>query len=182
MATYSATNQSGGNEMGFYDAEQGQASYLKMLADRFTLSDNFHQSFLGGTGANHFMFGTGDAGFWSDSNGNPVRPPTSLIANPNPKAGTINTYTADNAFTNCSDISQPGVQPIVQYIESLPYTAQPICAEDHFYMLDNTNPGYFPNVTGVPAVQNGLPPSLVRTIGDALKRTEHHVGLFRRVL
>ena len=57
--------------MGFYDAEQGQASYLKMLADRFTLSDNFHQSFLGGTGANHFMFGAGDAGFWSDSNGKP---------------------------------------------------------------------------------------------------------------
>jgi phospholipase C len=168
MATYSATNQSAGNEMGFYDAEQGQASYLQTLADRFTLSDNFHQSFLGGTGANHFMFGTGDAGFWSDSNGNPVPPPTSLIANPNPKAGTINTYTADNAFTNCSDISQPGVLPIVQYIESLPYTAQPNCAENHYYMLDNTNPGYFPNGTVVPAVQNALPPSPVRTIGDAL--------------
>ena len=110
MATYSATNQSAGNEMGFYDAEQGQASYLNTLADRFTLSDNFHQSFLAGTGANYFMFGTGDAGLWSDGNGNPVPPPTSLIANPNPKAGTINTYTADNAFTNCSYISQPGVQ------------------------------------------------------------------------
>ena len=86
MATYSATNKSAGNEMGFYNAEQEQAAFLKRLADRFTLSDNFHQSFLGGTGANHFMFGTGDAGFWSDGNGNPVTPPSN-IANPNPKAG-----------------------------------------------------------------------------------------------
>ena len=107
--------------MGFYNAEQEQASFLKTLADRFTLSDNFHQSFLGGTGANHFMFGTGDAGFWSDGNGNPVTPP-SKIANPNPKAGTVNQYTADNNFSDCSDFTQPGVGPIVDYIESLPYT------------------------------------------------------------
>src|SRR5215468_7297112 len=92
---HSATNKSAGNEMGFYNAEQEQASYLKTLADRFTLRDNFHQSFLGGTGANHFMFGTGDAAFWSDGNGNPVTPPMSLIANPNPKPNTVNTYTAD---------------------------------------------------------------------------------------
>ena len=54
----------------------GQAPILKMLADRFTLGDNFHQSFHGGTGANHFMLGTGDAGFWSDGNGNPTVPPS----------------------------------------------------------------------------------------------------------
>ncbi len=58
------------NSMGFYNAQQGQAPVLKMLADRFTLSDNFHQSFHGGTGANHFMLGTGDAAFWSDGKGN----------------------------------------------------------------------------------------------------------------
>jgi phospholipase C len=168
MATYSATNQSAGNEMGFYNAEQEQASLLKTLADRFTLSDNFHQSFLGGTGANHFMFGTGDAGFWSDGNGNPVTPPASLIANPNPKAGTVNTYTADNAFSDCSDVTQPGVLPIVQYLESLPYGAEPNCAHNHYYMLNNTNPGYLPNGTVVPAAQNALPPSSVKTIGDAL--------------
>ena len=76
MDTYSATNKSKGNEMGFLNAIQGQAPLLKALADRFTLSDNFHQSFLGGTGANHFMLGTGDAAFWSDGHGNPTTPPT----------------------------------------------------------------------------------------------------------
>ena len=65
-------NFSEGNEMGFYNAEQEEASLLKQLADRFTLSDNFHQSVLGGTAVNHVMLGTGDAIFWSDGNGNPV--------------------------------------------------------------------------------------------------------------
>jgi phospholipase C len=165
MATYSATNQSAGNEMGFLNAEQEQASLHKSLADRFTLSDNFHQSFLGGTGANHFMLGTGDAAFWSDGNGNPITPPSN-IANPNPKPGTVNQYIADNNFSNCSDVFQPGVGPIVSYLESLPYSAQPNCESRHYYMLDNTNPGFLPN--GALAHGSTIPPSSVRTIGDAL--------------
>ncbi|HEY3786008.1 MAG TPA: alkaline phosphatase family protein [Steroidobacteraceae bacterium] len=163
-------NFSEGNEMGFYDAEQEQASTLKTLADRFSLSDNFHQSFMGGTGANHFMLGTGDAAYWSDGNGNPVTPPANETANPNPKAGTTNKYIADNAFTNCSDFSQPGVAPIVGYLERLPYRAEPNCAPAHYYMLDNTNPGFLPNGFAAPSpgTQNMIPPSSVRTIGDAL--------------
>jgi phospholipase C len=35
-------------------------------------------------------------------------------------------------------------------------------------MLDNTNPGFLPNGFPVPAVQGALPPSSVKTIGDAL--------------
>jgi phospholipase C len=166
MATYSATNKSEGNEMGFYDTEQGQAPILKMLADRFTLGDNFHQSFHGGTGANHFMLGTGDAAFWSDGQGNPTVPPTSLIANPNPVAGTVNQYTVDGNFSNCGDFSQPGVKPIVSYLEALPYAAEPNCKPNHYYMLNNTNPGYLPN--GSLSGGSNLPPSPVRTIGDAL--------------
>ncbi len=179
MATYDLSdntvpavqhNFSEGNEMGFYDAEQEQASTLKTLADRFSLSDNFHQSFQGGTGANHFMLGTGDAGFWSDGNGNPTTPPASEIANPNPVAGTTNKYTADNNFSNCSDFTQPGVAPIVSYLEALPYRAEPNCAPAHYYMLDNTNPGFYPNGFRAPspAAQNMVPPSPVRTVGDAL--------------
>ncbi len=179
MATYSLNdsvspavqgNFSEGNEMGFYDAEQEQASTLKTLADRFSLSDNFHQSFQGGTGANHFMLGTGDAGFWSDGNGHPIMPPANEIANPNPVTGTTNKYIADNNFTNCSDFTQPGVAPIVKYLEALPYRAEPNCATAHYYMLDNTNPGFLPNgfQAPSPATQNMLPPSSVRTIGDVL--------------
>jgi phospholipase C len=179
MATYDLSdntvpavqhNFSEGNEMGFYDAEHEQASTLKTLADRFSLSDNFHQSFQGGTGANHFMLGTGDAGFWSDGNGNPITPPASEIANPNPVAGTTNKFTADNNFSNCADFTQPGVAAIVSYLEALPYRAEPNCATAHYYMLDNTNPGFYPNGFRAPspATQNMIPPSPVRTIGDAL--------------
>jgi phospholipase C len=163
-------NFSEGNEMGFYNAEQEQASLLKTLADRFALSDNFHQSFQGGTGANHFMLGTGDAGFWSDGKGNAIAPPANEVANPNPVAKTTNKYTADNNFTNCSDFNAPGAAAIVSYLEALPYRAEPNCAERHYYMLDNTNPGFYPNGF-VPPDEGAvamLPPSPVRTIGDAL--------------
>ena len=159
-------NFSEGNEMGFYDAEQEEASTLKTLADRFSLSDNFHQSFQGGTGANHFMLGTGDAGFWSDGNGNAITPPANQIANPNPAPGTINQYTADNNFSACFDVTQPGVGPIVTYLENLKYAAEPNCAEGHYYMLDNTNPGFLPN--GSLSGAGNLPPSPVKTIGDEL--------------
>jgi len=163
-------NFSEGNEMGFYDAEQEEASTLKTLADRFSLSDNFHQSFQGGTGANHFMLGTGDAGFWSDGNGNAITPPANQIANPNPAPGTTNKYTADNNFTNCSDFTQPGIAPIVSYLEALPYRPEPNCATAHYYMVDNTNPGFYPNGFRAPspAAQAMIPASPVRTIGDAL--------------
>jgi phospholipase C len=172
MDTYdrSSTKQgnfSEGNSLGFYNAQNGEAAFLKALADRFTLSDNFHQSFHGGTGANHFMLGTGDAAFWSDGNGNPVTPPANQIANPNPVAGTVNKYTADNNFSNCSDAAQPGVGPIVDYLGNLSYAAEPNCAESTFYMLDNSNPGFLPN-GALANGEGGIPPSPVRTIGDSL--------------
>ena len=39
------------------------------MADKYALSDNFHQSVMGGTGANHIMLGFGDAIFYSDGKG-----------------------------------------------------------------------------------------------------------------
>jgi phospholipase C len=113
------------------------------------------------------MLGTGDAGFWSDGNGNPVTPPSN-IANPNPSPGTTNQYTADSNFSDCSDFTNPGVGPLIRYIEALPYVAQPNCEKNHYYMLNNTNPGYLPDGTLVPAAAGSLPPSSVQTIGDVL--------------
>jgi phospholipase C len=182
MSTYSSASarNSAGNSMGFYKAEQ--LPLLKALADRFTLSDNYHQPFLGGTGPNHFMLGTGDAGFWSDGHGNATMPSSDHIANPNPKPGTNNLYTAnpDNAFSACADTTQPGVGPIVQYLNSLPYAAKQSCQPNTYYMLNNTNPAYLPN--GFNLWQNGdsgvLPPSSVRTIGDALNEKQITWGYF----
>ena len=164
-------NFSEGNSMGFFNAEEGQASILKELADRFTLSDNFHQSFLGGTAANHGMLGTGDAVFWSDGMGNATALPAGVpAANPNPVGGTVNKYMVDGNFTDCADGLQPGVGPIVSYLAALPYPAKPNCAANHFYMINNVNPGFLPNGTAVPnpAAQGSVPPSSVKTIGDSL--------------
>jgi len=178
MGTYSASGKSAGNEMGFYNAEGEQASLFKALADRFALSDNFHQSVLGGTAVNHQVLGTGDAIYWSDGNGNATTPPTSAIANPNPVAGTVNRYTVDGNFSACADISQPGVKPIVDYISALPYAAEPNCQPNHYYMLNNVNPGYLPNGTVAPASQGALPPSSLRNIGDALNEKSINWGYY----
>ena len=68
------------------------------------MSDNFHQSVNGGTGANHIMLGHGDMIYFSDGNGNAMTPPHNVmvdsgsaiggvvdeIENPNAAAGTNN--------------------------------------------------------------------------------------------
>jgi phospholipase C len=164
----------GGNSMAFYNVQAGDAPVLKGLADQFSMSDNFHQSFMGGTGANHVMLGTGDAIFWSDGQGNPTMPP-SHIANPDPLPGTDNVYTVDllfdGNFTECGNPSQPGIKPIRDYLESLPYDPNPNCKPGHFYMINNDSPGFLPDGTvdtaGI-AGGGSIPPVNTRTIGEAL--------------
>ena len=164
----------GGNSMAFYNVQAGDAPVLKRLADQFTMSDNFHQSFMGGTGANHVMLGTGDAIFWSDGKGNPTVPP-SHIANPDPLPGTDDVYTVDlgfdGNFTECGDASQPGIAAIRDYLKSLPYDPKPNCAPGHFYMVNNDSPGFLPDGTvdtaGI-ASGGSVPPTNVRTVGEAL--------------
>jgi phospholipase C len=164
----------GGNSMAFYDVQAGDAPVLKRLADEFSMSDNFHQSFMGGTGANHVMLGTGDAIFWSDGKGNPTTPP-SHIANPNPLPGTDDVYTVDlffeGNFTECGDVTQPGIKPIHDYLASLPYKPNPNCEPGHFYMVNNDSPGFLPDGTvDAKHIASGgaIPPINVRTLGEAL--------------
>jgi phospholipase C len=164
----------GGNSMAFYNMQKGDVPFLKSLADQYSMSDNFHQSFMGGTGANHVMLGSGDAIFWSDGHGNPTMPP-SHIANPDPLPGSDNQYTVDigfdGNFTACGDPSQPGIKPIRDYLKSLPYDANSKCEPGRFYMINNDSPGFLPDGTvdtkGI-AKGGSIPPSNVRTIGEAL--------------
>ena len=164
----------GGNSMAFYNVQKGDAPFLKHLADKFSMSDNFHQSFMGGTGANHVMLGTGNPIFWSDGHGNPTTPP-SHIANPNPLPGTDEVYTVDlnfdGNFTECGDTSEPGVKAVTDYLQSLPYNPNPRCEPEHFYMINNNSPGFLPDGTvDTAGITSGgsIPPSDLRTVGDAL--------------
>ncbi|PYU00423.1 MAG: phosphoesterase [Acidobacteria bacterium] len=164
----------GGNSMGFYNMQKGDVPVLKSLADQYSMSDNFHQSFMGGTAANHVMLGSGDAVFWSDGQGHATTPP-SHIANPNPLPGTDNVYTVDlffdGNFTECGNNRLPETRAITSYLASLPYHPSSNCQPGHFYMINNDAPGFLPDGTidthGI-AKGGSLPPSNVRTIGEAL--------------
>ncbi len=167
------TTGEGSTSLGFYNVQQGDAPYFKSLADRYAMSDNFHQSVNGGTGANHIMLGHGDAIWFSDGAGHAQKPPHNTevatgsanqgivdeVENPNAAAGTNNWFSQDGygggsfgspsygggSYTDCSDESQPGVRPIVKYLHSLPRPIDARCEPGHYYLLNNYNPGYFGN-------------------------------------
>jgi phospholipase C len=166
LTSFSTAENGDGNPMEFTNVQNGDMAFFEGLANAYSMSDNFHQSVMGGTGANHSMIGFGDAVPWTDGMGNPVPPPTNQIANPNPKAGTNNNYTVDGAFSNCSDPTAPGVGPIENYLASLPYTPNPRCAPNTYYYLNNTNPAY--NTDGTLASGTNVPPVVMRSIGDSL--------------
>jgi phospholipase C len=167
------TNEStheGSASMGFYNVLQGDVPYFKSLADAYALSDNFHQSIQGGTGANHIALGTGDADWYSDGAGNPLVPPELEIENPDPQAGTNNWYTQDGysggTYSDCADETQSGVKEVTGYLHQL--HVKPNCEKGHYYLLNNYNPGYFGDGTVDTVDEFTIPPSSTPTIGDDL--------------
>ena len=187
------TNQDtyqGGVAMGFYNIAQGDFPYFLDLAENYAISDNYHQPVMGGTGPNSQFLFTGDVYYFTDANGNPATPASDLIEDPNPRSSTNNFYNNDEfnstdpgstgvAFTNCSDNTQPGVQPIMSYLHGLPYAPfnNGNCASNHWYQLNNDYPYYTTSGTIIsnqdvnefpagPAFSIG--PQTIPTIGDAL--------------
>jgi phospholipase C len=172
-ASGARTTGEGSTALGFYNMSNGDVPYFKELADQYSMSDNFHQSVNGGTGANHIMLGHGDMIYYTDGNGNAQTPPhfntvdsgsaigglVDEVENPNPAPGTNNWYTEDGygnggygsassgggSYTNCADNTQPGVAPILTYLASLPKPVASNCQAGHYYLLNNYNPGYFGN-------------------------------------
>ena len=165
------TTKEGSTSMGFYNMRQGDAPYLRFLADHYAMSDNFHQAVMGGTGANHVMLGSGDAIWYTNSKGNAARPPENQlvapgtanagivneIENPNPQADTNNWYTEDGygggsfgspsygggTYSQCFDTSAPGVGAVASYLSSLQPAIDPHCEQGNYYLLNNYNPGYY---------------------------------------
>lgn len=176
----------GGVSMGFYNMNTGDAPFFKQMADYYAISDNYHQFVMGGTGANFIGLVTGDAAFFNSGGqvGPDIKPPsgvwqgvpTSQIENPNPQPGVSNPnwYTEDGyrggSYVNCSDPSQPGVQPILTYLR-----VKPNCAANTYYLLNNYNLAYLPDGKLQPIDPQGsswftLPPqpASLPTIADAL--------------
>jgi phospholipase C len=202
------TTGEGSTSMGFYNMQQGDAAYTRYLADHYALSDNYHQPAMGGTGLDSIMLFFGDAIWFSDGEGHPATPPHNVtvfagtpdagvvdeIENPNPQAGTNNWYAEDGyggggygspvygggSYTECADLTQPGVAPIVGYLKSLPHPIAPNCEPGHYYLLNNYNPGYFGDGSNAYTdhyVYNTpftIPPTSQRSIADVL--LEHGVS------
>ncbi|HEY5254603.1 MAG TPA: alkaline phosphatase family protein, partial [Acidobacteriaceae bacterium] len=191
------TTGEGSTAMGFYNVQKGDVPYFKQLADEYSMSDNFHQSVLGGTGANHIMLGHGDMIWFSDGKGNPAVPPHNVevaagtanagivdeVENPNPATNTNNWYSEDGygggsygtasygggSYTDCSDSTQPGVAPILKYLKTLPNPVKPKCQKGHYYLLNNYNPGYFGN--GNNAYTDKSPDNTVFTVPPSSVRS-----------
>ncbi len=122
-----------GQTMAFFNMQEEDAPFMKELADKYTMSDNYHQPVMGGTGPDSIPLAFADQLFYSDANGNPATPPPNRIYNPDPQAGTLNLYTHAAQWFNCSDPhSQPGIQAILSYLNALPYDLSPNCDPDHF--------------------------------------------------
>lgn len=192
-----STTGEGSTALGFYNVQQGDVPYFKSLADTYSMSDNFHQSVSGGTGANHIMLGHGDAIWFSDGKGHPMEPPHNVLVakgsanagivdeveNPNPAAGTNNWYAEDGygggsfgsasygggSYSNCADPTQPGVAAVVRYLQSLPHPVDPHCEVGHYYLLNNYNPGYFGD--GFNAYTDNNPNNTVFTIPPSSVRS-----------
>ena len=152
----------GSTAMGFYNVQQGDAPYFKSLADTYAMSDNFHQSIEGGTGANHVALGTGD---WptgtATARATRSRRRPWRSEDPDPQTGTNNWYTQDGysggTYSDCSDPTQPGVGPVEAYLKS--QNVKPNCEPGHYYLLNNYNPGYFGD--GTVAVERLHHPAVV---------------------
>jgi phospholipase C len=123
--------------------------------------------------------------------------PVNEIENPNPVSGTNNWWTQDGyggfgtpgpqgqtgvygggSYSNCSDGSQAGVGPILQYLQSIKVRSN--CEPGHYYLLNNYNPGYFGDGSNAYEDTNSnntpftIPPTSQHSIGDVL--LDHNVS------
>ena len=195
------TTGEGATAMGFYNILQGDAPYTKHLADNYAMSDNYHQPAMGGTGLDSIILFFGDALWFSNPDGTAGTPPhnemtwaggpVDEVENPNSQLGTKNFWIQDGyggfgnlgsstgvygggSYSNCSDQTQPGVGEILKYLASLPRPIKPNCDPGHYYLLNNYNPGRFPDGSNAYTDSNPnntpftIPPTSQRSIGDVL--------------
>ena len=166
----------GGEGMGFVNVQHGDAGYLRRLAERFASSDNYHQSIMGGTGANFFAIATGDLPVYR-LNGVLTVPPQNQIEDPDPAPGTDNFYRQDGyqggSYVNCSDgFSARSPSAILEVSQEPEGRGQQLRACSAYYLVNNYGAGY--DLDGHPqplgAQDQFYPPQTVPTIAEALSR------------
>jgi acid phosphatase len=161
----------------------GDAAVFKALADRYAISDNYHQAVMGGTGANFQAIVAGDAAFFTNPtalDGSAAVPYANQIENPDPVAGTNNYYTQDGygggSYVNCADAQAPGVAAVRRQLHDQGVWNSN-CAPDHYYLVNNYS--MYWNQSSASPRQLGpaffvLPPQSNPTIADVM--TAHGVS------
>lgn len=166
----------GGVDEGFYNMATGDATGFRYMANNFSMSDNYHQAILGGTGANHIAIGTAAEAVYRNSAGQLAMPPSNQIEDPNAYPGSNNAYTNDGysggSYTDCSSSQAPGVAPLQGYLHGLGYLPfrNGDCIPGAYYLLNNYNPGYLPTGQAAPlgAKDYTVPPQSFPTIANEL--------------
>ena len=161
-----------GQTMAYFNMQHGDAPLFKSLADNYTMSDNYHQPVFGGTGPDSQPLGFADQVFYSDGNGHPATPAAANVYNPDPASGTLNLYTHRAQWFNCSDVTQPGIAAIAEYLDALPYHVDTKCDDGAYWQAVNVDPAFTPK--GQPGTGLVVPPTTQRSIGDVL--SEHNIS------
>lgn len=161
-----------GQTMAFFNMQQGDAPVFKALADQYTISDNYHQPVFGATWADSQPLGYADELYFSDGHGNPVTPTPLATYDPDPQPGTLNVYTAEQLWFNCSDETEPGIAAVATYLRTLPYAVPNRCGSGLYWTWDNLPPPFDPK--GNPQSGSVFPPTTQRSIGDVL--TAHNIS------
>jgi phospholipase C len=155
-----------GQTMAFFNMQKGDVPYLKFLADNYTMSDNYHQPVMGGTGPDSVPLGFADQVFFGDGKGGTATPPANTIYNPDPQPNTLNLYKARKQWFNCSDQTAPGIAAIQSYLNKLPYKVNSKCDAGHYYNAVNIDPAWTPQ--GTPSGAGSIPAVTMTSIGDLL--------------
>jgi acid phosphatase len=161
----------GGELMGYFNMARGDAPYFNQLAQSYAISDNYHQSVMGGTGANFFSLATGDMAVYR-LNGKLAVPPANQIENPDPQPRSDNFYIRDGyaggSYVKCADLDEPGVAPIRMALAAQVRDSK--CARDTYYLVNNYDTPYTIAGAAKPlgADKFVYPPQTVPTIGEAL--------------
>lgn len=181
--------QEGAISMGFYNMNpyvdaagkphHADALTFRRLADRFAISDNYHQAIMGGTGANFQALVSGDAAFFTNPDGSAGVPYGNQIENPNPVKGTNNYYKQDGysggSYVNCADNGAAGVAGVKEQLQAQ-HVSNANCAPGHYYLVNNYS--MYWNEDGTTKALGSdkfvLPPQTNPTIADVM--TAHNVS------
>ncbi len=163
-----------GQTMAFFNMQQGDAPVSRALADQFTISDNYHQPVFGGTWADSMALGFADQLYFSDGRGNPATPSPPYTFDPDPQPGTLNLYSAERVWFNCSDETQPGISAIANYLRSLPYAVPTKCGDGLYWSETNVSPPFTLKGKGLPQSGFVFPATTQRSIADVL--TAHNIS------